>query len=367
MKELRGQHAVLLVDAGDLFGVTPNPVKDRYVAQAVGRLGYDALNIGDQDCVDGVEFLLDQARAAALPFVSATVTASPRAWRAAVRPWRLVRVGRLRVGLIGLAPDKAFRFLDPAIRAGLAIKPAEQTLIRQMWTLRDQCDLLVVLSHAGFEVDQRLAQAVPGIDVIVGGHTQTFVKEPVLVGRTLIVQAGKNSEHLGMLTLDLEGRRIREFTNTLIPLDKRVSPDPEVERLAAEYVDLLKAQRRQKQTGVTSTPQRTVAECASCHRPQTAHWETTPHHHAFETLVREGKQENPECLGCHVTPIGAEREGIQCLSCHAVTADHGQPNGVTAVPRVTEAQCRTCHDPLQNPDFQFESLRKLVVHSPSSP
>ncbi|MBI4553580.1 MAG: hypothetical protein HY710_15050 [Candidatus Latescibacteria bacterium] len=351
------------MDAGDLFGVSSNPVKDRYVTQAMGRLAYDAINVGDQDCVDGVAFLLEQAQAASLPLVSATVTAASHDdWGAAVLPWRLVRVGRLRVGLLGITPDKAFRFLDPAIRAGLTIAPADTVLTRQVRLLRKQCDLLVVLSHAGFEADQGLAQTVPGIDVIVGGHSQTFVKDPVLVGQTLIVQAGKNGEHLGMLTLSLKGRHIREFANTLIPLDNRVAPDPDLDRLVAEYIGLLKTRQRQKQVESSRSPRLKAADCTPCHRPQAAQWDTTPHRHAFETLVRAGKQDNPECLSCHVTLAEAEHEGIQCLSCHVVTADHGQPNGVTTVPRVTAAQCRTCHDPIQNPDFHYEDMVKKVVH-----
>lgn len=352
---------MVLVDTGDLFGVTSNEVKHRYLTQAYGRLAYDAINIGDQDCIEGVGFLLEQAQAQGLPLVSSTMTAAGDDWRAAILPWRVVQRGDLRIGIIGSASPKAFRFLDPAVRDDLTITTPDTILTYQVERLRKRCDLIVVLSHAGFEADQALAETVPGIDVIVGGHSQTLLQAPVQVGRTLIVQGGKNSEHLGRLTLNLKNSRIQTFTHTLIPLDSTVTADPAMERLVTGYTDYLKMRRRRREAAMGRS-RHTVADCIPCHLEQTERWRGTPHAHAFETLAQGGKQDNPECLGCHVTTDGVETESIQCLSCHPVPADHGQPEGVTTVPQITEDLCRACHNAIQDPNFDFTQMRPLIIH-----
>ena len=363
IEEIRSQYtSVVLVDTGDLFGVTSNAVKHRYVAEAYGRLAYDAVNIGDQDCVEGAGFLLEQAQTHGLPLISSTVTAAGDDWRTAVIPWRLAQHNGLRIGIIGSASPKAFRFLDPVVRGDLTITTTDTILTYQVERLRKQCDLIVVLSHAGFEADQALARAVSGIDVIVGGHSQTLLQAPAQVGRTLIVQGGKNSEHLGMLTLNLKNSRIRTFAHTLIPLDSTVAADPGMERLVTGYTDYLKMKRRRREAAMIA-PRHTVADCTPCHLEQTERWRLTSHAHAFETLARDGKQDNPECLGCHVTTDGVETESVQCLSCHPVTADHGQIEGITAIPQVTEDLCRTCHDAIQDPAFDFVEMRPLIIHS----
>ncbi len=66
-----------------------------------------------------------------------------------------------------------------------------------MKSLRGQADLFVVLSHQGLEADQKLAKAVPGIHLIVGAHTQSFLQEPIQVGETWIVQASFRNQQVG--------------------------------------------------------------------------------------------------------------------------------------------------------------------------
>lgn len=359
IKEIRERHeAVVLVDGGDMFDLKSNPVKHRYIVRGMRDMQYDAINIGDQDLTEGADFLREQASEAALPLISATVTSREATWNAVVPPFRIIEQGGLRLGIIGSGMTDSFRFLTGAQQSGLSIAENYDPLKRRVKTLRRTCDLIVVLSHAGLGDNTALAKAVDDIDLIIGAHTQIRTDEPVLVGQTRIVQAGKNSEHLGMITLTVQNGVIQQATNRLIPLDDTVPADPDMQALADEYLTFLERERSR-----ADIPQvKPVAECASCHAEQTMQWQTTAHAHAFDTLVRQGKTDNPECLTCHVTPGGHTEEGIQCLTCHATPVDHGRPGIPTRVAAIQENLCRTCHTRIQSPGFEFETQKGLVTH-----
>jgi 5'-nucleotidase / UDP-sugar diphosphatase len=105
--------------------------------------------------------------------------------------------------------------------------------------MRDEgARLIVLLTHLGLSGDKHLAEAVSGIDVIVGGHSHNRMGEALCVGTTLIVQAGAHGSDLGRLDLVLEKDRITDHRRTLIPLNhETIPPDPGTERLIRELLE----------------------------------------------------------------------------------------------------------------------------------
>ena len=90
-------------------------------------------------------------------------------------------------------------------------------------------DLVVVLSHNGFDVDKKMAGTVSGIDVILAGHTHDALPEPVLVGETIIVASGSNGKFVSRVDLDVRDGRMMGFRHKLIPVFSDViTPDAEV-------------------------------------------------------------------------------------------------------------------------------------------
>ena len=90
-------------------------------------------------------------------------------------------------------------------------------------------DLVVVLSHNGFDVDKKMASRVSGIDVILSGHTHDALPEPVLVGETIIVASGSNGKFVSRVDLDVRDGRLMGFRHKLIPIFSDViTPDPEM-------------------------------------------------------------------------------------------------------------------------------------------
>ena len=105
-------------------------------------------------------------------------------------------------------------------------------------------DLVVVLSHNGFDVDKKMASIVTGIDIILSGHTHDALPEPVLVNDTVIVASGSNGKFVSRIDLDVRNGQMMGFKHKLIPIFSDViTPDPDMAALIdgerAPYIDQL--------------------------------------------------------------------------------------------------------------------------------
>lgn len=105
-------------------------------------------------------------------------------------------------------------------------------------------DLVVVLSHNGFDVDKKMASIVTGIDIILSGHTHDALPEPVLIDTTIIVASGSNGKFVSRVDLDVRNGQMMGFKHKLIPIFSDViTPDPDMAALIdgerAPYIDQL--------------------------------------------------------------------------------------------------------------------------------
>ena len=97
-------------------------------------------------------------------------------------------------------------------------------------------DLVVVLSHNGFDVDRKMATRVTGIDVILTGHTHDAIPEVTKVGNTLLVASGCHGKFVSRLDLDVQGKQIKAFNYRLIPVfSDAISPDAETSAVIAKH------------------------------------------------------------------------------------------------------------------------------------
>jgi 2',3'-cyclic-nucleotide 2'-phosphodiesterase (5'-nucleotidase family) len=142
--------------------------------------------------------------------------------------------GEVRVGFLGLTTPAAAEY--PHLTGWTVI---DHTECARRWVprARQECDVLIVVSHLGHRTDQALAAAVGGIDAIVGGHSHSILREPVWAespdGRRVpIAQAGELGVLLGRFDLVFEHAdgedtwALAEATAELIPLDEGVEEDP---------------------------------------------------------------------------------------------------------------------------------------------
>ena len=163
-----------------------------------------------------------------------------------IRRHLVIERGGIRFGLLGVLGKEAIFYTSAG---AVSFSDATETAREIVKTLRetDKVDVVIALSHGGVEKgedgryadgdDVRLARAVPGIDVVIGGHSHTELHEAILVdGRTPVVQTGKESNNLGELVITLDGGSVKVESYRLHPIDDTVAGD----RAVADEIDRMK-------------------------------------------------------------------------------------------------------------------------------
>jgi 2',3'-cyclic-nucleotide 2'-phosphodiesterase (5'-nucleotidase family) len=270
----------LTLDAGDVFQGTPyynyfHGVPDYRV---MSYMRYDAVALGNHDLDSGPASWLLAMRQSSFPVLSANVfVAAESAWaaplpeapaalRAGARwiggdavpngarlkqlcePYLVRELGGRRIALLGLTTGELTRIVSRRRNVGVAVSDPVAVAAALTPELRRQADVVIVLSHLGVDDDRRLAARVPGIDLIVGGHSHTLLRSPLMVLNpanankyhgTAIVQAGSNGEWLGRTTLHFEGRALTGVTGRVLPVRPDAGEDAEVEKVLQPYRDLM--------------------------------------------------------------------------------------------------------------------------------
>lgn len=200
----RARHGtVLLLDAGDLLGDTmvADLTRGKALVDVLNHLGYDAMTVGNHEPDFGSAVLRQRIQEARFATVAANLVERPGG-ALLTRPYVTRRVHGIQVGILGLAYPKTARTTARKNVADLDFQEPIAAVKQFLPRLRAEgCAVAVILSHLGLSADLRLAEEVPGVDVIVGGHSHNRTDRPHQVGNTLIVQAGAHGSDLGQLEL----------------------------------------------------------------------------------------------------------------------------------------------------------------------
>ncbi|MEY2991059.1 MAG: thiosulfohydrolase SoxB, partial [Pseudomonadota bacterium] len=151
-------------------------------------------------------------------------------------PYKMFERSGTKIAVIGQAfpymPIANPRWMFPEYSFGIRDERMQEMVdeVRSMGA-----EVVVVLSHNGFDVDKKMAGRVSGIDVILSGHTHDALPEPVLVGETIIVASGSNGKFVSRVDLDVRDGRMMGFKHKLIPIFSDViTPDADVAKLIDE-------------------------------------------------------------------------------------------------------------------------------------
>ncbi|MEW6512054.1 MAG: bifunctional UDP-sugar hydrolase/5'-nucleotidase [Bacteroidota bacterium] len=215
---------VLMLDAGDVM--TGNPITEKMYDGASGgalfammnMVGYDAWCFGNHDLDISQENLRALVRIARFPSLSANLVDSSGGYPLGNQPYVVIERGGIRVGIVGIMSQELYSLVHQGNLVGLRVLSPAATVQRFIDALDPATDLLIALTHEGVEEDSLLATQVHGLDIIVGGHSHTRLRSPILVNGVIIVQTGSNVENLGELNITVEGDRVTSFDGHLIPL-----------------------------------------------------------------------------------------------------------------------------------------------------
>lgn len=210
---------LLLIDSGDFSQGSPyyNFYKGEVEVELMNRMGYDVATIGNHEFDFGLENMARIFRMAKFPIVCANYDFTGTSVEGLVKPYTIIKRNGLKIGLFGLSPQPrglvdttkfvGVKYLDP-------VETAER--MAALLKTKKKCDVVICVSHLGWEneelTDQMLVPATRDIDIVLGGHSHTYMKTLRYVknvdGKDVPVdQNGKHGIWIGRIVLDLEKGR----------------------------------------------------------------------------------------------------------------------------------------------------------------
>lgn len=210
---------LLLIDSGDFSQGSPyyNFYKGEVEVELMNRMGYDVATIGNHEFDFGLENMARIFRMAKFPIVCANYDFTGTSVEGLVKPYTIIKRNGLKIGLFGLSPQPrglvdttkfvGVKYLDP-------VETAER--MTALLKTKKKCDVVICVSHLGWEneelTDQMLVPATRDIDIVLGGHSHTYMTTLQYVknvdGKDVPVdQNGKHGIWIGRIVLDLEKGR----------------------------------------------------------------------------------------------------------------------------------------------------------------
>ncbi len=242
---------VLLVDGGDQFqgSLFYTYYKGAVAAEIMNSLDYDAMTVGNHEFDDGPEVLRAFVDRVDFPILmsNADVTQEPLL-ADAIPKSTVIEKGGERYGLIGLTPENTDELASPGENVSFS-DPIAAVQEQVDALTADGVTRIIVLSHSGYAVDQAVAAGTTGVDVIVGGHSNTLLSNtderasgpyPTMVGDTAIVQAYAYGKYLGELVVEFdEAGDIMSATGDPIIIDGAVLEHPTIVSRVTELAEPL--------------------------------------------------------------------------------------------------------------------------------
>ena len=226
------QDNVLLLDAGDMFQGTPyfNFFGGELEFKLMSQMKYDAATIGNHDFDAGIDTLHQQAKQASFELINCNYDFSNTVMNGQVKPYKVYQKGDIKVGVLGvgieldsLVPQSLYKetqYADPIKQANKYAQILKQDM---------GCHYVICLSHLGYKYkenkvsDHDLAAQTSNIDLILGGHTHTFLKKPTIIGnangkQVHVNQVGWAGIVLGQMQVSFE----KNFKNKCVSCNPKV-------------------------------------------------------------------------------------------------------------------------------------------------
>lgn len=236
---------VLFVIAGDMLqgSMIDTEYKGLSTIEIMNYLAPDVVSLGNHELDYGLPHLLVLEKMANFPIVNANLYIKKYNKRL-MNPYVILNVDGFDIMFIGIITEEVIKKLrrDTSIGTFISLEDAaaEVGKICNAYKTED-IDLTVLLTHIGFEEDKKLAAMLDpewGVDLIIGGHSHTFLEQPAEVNNILIAQAGVGTDQIGRfdIIVDDNTNSIVEWKWQLLPVNNKLAePDPELEKLIATF------------------------------------------------------------------------------------------------------------------------------------
>lgn len=388
---------VLRVDAGDaLAGSEDYQVAQyRYVLQALGKLGFHAVNLGRREVTLPAKTLREVIKSSPTPLISANVIDAKTGAPLAV-PWRIVKLGNgLRVGVVGVV-DPA-RLGQTKIDAELRVADMLESLRKAISEVQAQSDTLICLAFTDEAGLERIARSCYEFQLILGGDVAQPSQNLLLVNQSYILATTNQARAVGTFTATIgaKGKSWREVFGEVKLVDDSIPQDSQIVALSRDYrrevrrmplaIDQAGRDDPNAVPGVKmGSAYADSNACATCHPKAFATWQQSGHARAFASLVSKDSDADPSCISCHAVGFGEaggyrrSMDGkmlvnVGCESCHGPGGEHvrlhtaalsaSPPTQVLLKMRpVGAGQCMQCHHGEFSRPFKWEDFWPLIAH-----
>ena len=248
----------LVLDAGDIYqGSIYYQIFDGVPdMDFLSESTYDAVCVGNHELDDGIVHFENLIKMSQVPFLGANINFKNNFFlNGKIKSYIIKDYEGFRVAVIGMTtPElKALTTYSDEITQPDFYK----TLDFLVNYLKKDADLVILLSHCGADKDIETAKKIQGIDVIVGGHSHTFMKKAYLCQnsghKTLVVQAGEFGVKLGRLDIDFDDKGIKSYEYKLLPLDNKIVEDKKIAKKITKLNSEVKKIKAEK-VGFTEVP-----------------------------------------------------------------------------------------------------------------
>lgn len=239
----------LLLDSGDwsegtLFYTLNSGEANHRLMEA---MGFDAIVLGNHEWLVGPQDLYNGFAGAdfKIPVLSANLNLDKLPaeipLKKYIQPYIIKEIGGKKIGILGLSTFEMI--FDPFFEPAQVLEPVQAGL-KYVKILREveKVDAVIVLSHLGIEVDKKIAESVPGIDLIVGGHTHILTKKPIYANGVPIVHVGEWAQYLGECELTIHDNGKVELTkHKLYQIDNTIPPNKFIDDFVTTYQKKIEA------------------------------------------------------------------------------------------------------------------------------
>jgi hypothetical protein len=344
-------------------------------------LGTDAVGMGEKELRYGYSFLRANIERSGLPVVCSNLFMK-KTGKPGVTPYIIKKIGTVKVGFFGLMSDK---FAYGPSQDSLRVDEPTATARRVVAEMRKKgATVTVLLSQLGKVDSEDLVATVPGIDVLIVGHSSSLLMKGRMIKNTVACYGGEKGQHIGRTIVTLDAKRAQATAESdAFMLSPEVGERAEIAKLVKAFEDGFNDKQRkiQKERAAEAakarsndSPDRFLGAdlCIRCHQSEGEQWKSTSHAVAWKTLTDGGNDTKAECVSCHV--VGYRKPGgfqsvadapklanVQCENCHGMGTMH--ESFANPKKTVTEQACVECHQGENDAHWNWKTKRALIVHS----
>lgn len=353
---------LILVDTGDAFRMGhPRDPRNAFLLRAYRQLGYDVVVLSDHEWSTAPSALRELVTKGTPEFLSTTANLGnpPLPVTRAVKRTR----GKAKLAILSDAPRTSPPLLTPEVAKHLAFA-APRRLAEETARLKKEGYVVVLASH-GVDTEADATARATRADLVLQGHYRTGDVVPERLPDPPVLRVG-DFEYVTVFAWKVRDGAIVDFEYRRELVDDRWPMDGALWKTYEDYmrVALRHAAQAKADDGMAYT---SSAACGACHEPQLAAWKASRHARAYETLLRVGREGDPDCLSCHTTGFESkagfdsirktpELANVNCQDCHRFSMKEHDAPGFVA-PRIEPAACTRCHTQTTDPRFDFETRR----------